>query len=396
MKKLMLTTAILASLSGVALAEDAVKIGVLQAFTGPIESLTPMMAASAELALKEVSDSGAFLGGKKIEPVRADSSCVDAAAATAAAERLVTSDKVVALVGASCSGETTAVVNNVVAPKGIPAISPSATSPALTSIEDKGFFFRTAPSDARQGEVLADIVKARGIDTVAITYTNNDYGKGLSESFSKAFEKIGGKITMNASHEDGKADYAAEVAALSASGAKELVVFGYLDQGGKGIVQNSLDSGAYSRFILADGMVGEKFAADLGAKINGSFGTMAGGEYEGSAAWEKIADSAKIDPKGGPYRGESYDAAAVLALAMQAAKSTDGAAVQAKIKDVANAPGEKILPGELAKGLKNLAEGGDVDYVGATNIEFTDAGDVPGSYREMEVKEGKFESVKIH
>ncbi len=396
MKKLMLTTAILASLSGVALAEDAVKIGVLQAFTGPIESLTPMMAASAELALKEVSDSGAFLGGKKIEPVRADSSCVDAAAATAAAERLVTSDKVVALVGASCSGETTAVVNNVVAPKGIPAISPSATSPALTSIEDKGFFFRTAPSDARQGEVLADIVKARGIDTVAITYTNNDYGKGLSESFSKAFEKIGGKITMNASHEDGKADYAAEVAALSASGAKELVVFGYLDQGGKGIVQNSLDSGAYSRFILADGMVGEKFAADLGAKINGSFGTMAGGEYEGSAAWEKIADSAKIDPKGGPYRGESYDAAAVLALAMQAAKSTDGAAVQAKIKDVANAPGEKILPGELAKGLKILAEGGDVDYVGATNIEFTDAGDVPGSYREMEVKEGKFESVKIH
>lgn len=396
MKKLMLTTAILASLSGVALAEDAVKIGVLQAFTGPIESLTPMMAASAELALKEVSDSGSFLGGKKIEPVRADSSCVDAAAATAAAERLVTSDKVVALVGASCSGETTAVVNNVVAPKGIPAISPSATSPALTSIEDKGFFFRTAPSDARQGEVLADIVKARGIDTVAITYTNNDYGKGLSESFSKAFEKIGGKITMNASHEDGKADYAAEVAALSASGAKELVVFGYLDQGGKGIVQNSLDSGAYSRFILADGMVGEKFAADLGAKINGSFGTMAGGEYEGSAAWEKIADGAKIDPKGGPYRGESYDAAAVLALAMQAAKSTDGAAVQAKIKDVANAPGEKILPGELAKGLKILAEGGDVDYVGATNIEFTDAGDVPGSYREMEVKEGKFESVKIH
>lgn len=396
MKKLMLTTAILASLSGVALAEDAVKIGVLQAFTGPIESLTPMMAASAELALKEVSDSGAFLGGKKIEPVRADSSCVDAAAATAAAERLVTSDKVVALVGASCSGETTAVVNNVVAPKGIPAISPSATSPALTSIEDKGFFFRTAPSDARQGEVLADIVKARGIDTVAITYTNNDYGKGLSESFSKAFEKIGGKITMNASHEDGKADYAAEVAALSASGAKELVVFGYLDQGGKGIVQNSLDSGAYSRFILADGMVGEKFAADLGKSIEGSFGTMAGGEYEGADAWNKIAEGAKIDPKGGPYRGESYDAAALMALAMQAAKSTDRAAIQAKITEVANAPGEKILPGELAKGLKLIAEGKDVDYVGATNVEFDDNGDVPGSYREMEIKGGKFESVKIH
>jgi branched-chain amino acid transport system substrate-binding protein len=134
----------------------------------------------------------------------------------------------------------------------------------------------------------------------------------------------------------------------------------------------------------------------MGKNIEGSFGTMAGGEYAGSDAWNKIAESAKIDPKGGPYRAESYDAAAILALAMQAAKSSDRAAIQAKVKDVANAPGEKILPGELAKGLKILADGGDVDYVGATNIEFDDAGDVPGSYREMEIKSGKFESVKIH
>ncbi len=397
MKKLLLATAIMASLTGTAFAaDDEIKVGVLMGFTGPIESLTPNMASSAELAFKEVSDSGALLGGKKITVVRADSSCVDAAAATAAAERLVTSEKVVALVGASCSGETTAVVNNVSAPNGVLSISPSATSPALTTIADKGFFFRTAPSDARQGEVLAKIVKDRGINEVAITYTNNDYGKGLSESFSKSYEKLGGKIVINASHEDGKADYAAEVAALAASGAKDLVVFGYLDQGGKGIVQNALDTGAYKRFILADGMVGEKFAADLGKNIEGSFGTMAGGEYEGADAWNKIAEGAKIDPKGGPYRGESYDAAALIALAMEAAKSADRAAIQAKIKDVANAPGEKILPGELAKGLKLIAEGKDVDYVGATNVEFDDAGDVPGSYREMEIKAGKFESLKIH
>lgn len=395
MKKLLLATAIMASLSGIAVADD-IKVGVLMGFTGPIESLTPNMAASAELAFKEVSDSGALLDGKKIAVVRADSSCVDAAAATAAAERLVTSEKVVALVGASCSGETTAVVNNVAAPNGVLAISPSATSPALTTIADKDFFFRTAPSDARQGEVLAKIVKDRGINEVAITYTNNDYGKGLSESFSKSYEKLGGKISINASHEDGKADYAAEVAALAASGSKDLVVFGYLDQGGKGIVQNALDTGAYKRFILADGMVGEKFAADLGKNIEGSFGTMAGGEYEGADAWNKIAEGAKIDPKGGPYRGESYDAAALISLAMQAAKSTDRAAIQAKIKEVANAPGEKVLPGELAKGLKLIAEGKDVDYVGATNVEFDDAGDVPGSYREMEIKGGKFESLKIH
>ena len=89
-----------------ALAAD-VKIGVLLGFTGPIESLTPDMASGAELAMKEASDSGVFMSGSKIISVRGDSTCVDAAAATATAERLITSDGVSAIMGADCSGVTT-------------------------------------------------------------------------------------------------------------------------------------------------------------------------------------------------------------------------------------------------------------------------------------------------
>ena len=62
-------------------------------------------------------------------------------------------------------------------------ISPSATSPGLSTAEDDGLFFRTAPSDARQGQVMSDILKDRGISSVAVSYTNNDYGKGLADSF---------------------------------------------------------------------------------------------------------------------------------------------------------------------------------------------------------------------
>ncbi|MEZ5535052.1 MAG: ABC transporter substrate-binding protein [Thiolinea sp.] len=397
MKKLLLATTVMAALSGTVMAEETVKVGILQGFTGPIESLTPAMAASAELALKEASDSGELLGGTKIEPVRADSTCVDAAAAQTAAERLVTDEKVVAIFGAACSGASTAVANNVAVPNGVVMVSPSSTSPALTTIDDKGFFFRTAPSDARQGEVLAQIVKDRGIDNVAITYTNNDYGKGLSESFGGAYEKLGGKIAINASHEDGKADYSAEVAALDASGADDLVVLGYLDQGGKGIIQTSLDNGAFSRFILADGMIGESIMEALGKDMTGSFGTLPGGENEGAEQWAEVAKAGGIENDGdGPYRGESYDAGALIALAMQAAGSADRAKIQEKMMEVANAPGEKILPGEIAKGLKLLAEGKDIDYVGATNVEFTDVGEVPGSYKEVEVKDAKFETVKVH
>ena len=68
----------------------------------------------------------------------------------------------------------------------------------------------------------------------AMTFTNNDYGKGLAESIKKNYQSMGGKITISASHEDGKADYGAEVSALAQAGGDILIVAGYLDQGGKG------------------------------------------------------------------------------------------------------------------------------------------------------------------
>lgn len=392
MKKLLIASVIAMAATG---ATAQIKVGVILGFTGPLESITPGMAASAELALKEVSDSGLLLGGKKIESVRADSTCTDAAAASAAAERLITSDGVSAIMGADCSGVTTAIASNVAVPKGVVMVSPSATSPALTTIKDNGFFFRTAPSDARQGQVLADIVMGRGIKEIAVTYTNNDYGKGLSESFANAFKAAGGKVAITASHEDGKADYSAEVGALAASGAKHLAVFGYIDQGGKGIIQSSLDAGAFDQFVMADGMVGQALVDAMGDDLKGSFATLPGNEGDGAKKFVEMAKANDIDPDG-PYRGESYDAAALIALAMQAAKSSDRAAIQSKIMAVANAPGEKILPGELAKGLKILADGGEIDYQGATSVELTDVGESGGSYKELEVKGNKFTTIKVH
>ena len=372
---------------------DDMKIGVLLGFTGPIESLTPGMASGAELAMKEAS--GKLLGGKKVVSVRGDSTCTDASAATAAAERLITSDRVAAIMGADCSGVTTAVANNVAVPKGVVMISPSATSPALSTIKDKGYFFRTAPSDARQGEVLAQVAKARGIKSIAITYTNNDYGKGLTESFSKAFKAIGGKIEISAAHQDGKADYSAEVGALAASGAKHLAVFGYIDKGGKGVIQASLDAGAFDKFLMADGMVGESLVKAIGKPLNGSVATAPGSDSPNA---KKFADMAKAAGFKGsaPFVAEAYDAAALLILAAQAAGSTDRAAIQSRIMGVANAPGEQIGPGELGKALKLIADGKAVNYQGATNVELNAVGDPSGTYKEYEVKGGEFTVVKVH
>ncbi len=393
MKKSILIPALLAILSAPALADD-IKIGVILGFTGPIESLTPDMASGAELALSEASESGKLLGGKTIVSVRGDSTCIDAAAASSAAERLITADAVAAIMGADCSGVTTAIANNVAIPNGVVMISPSATSPALSTIDDNGYFFRTAPSDARQGQVLADILKDRGIDEVAVTYTNNDYGKGLAESFGDAFRANGGTIAITAAHEDGKADYSAEVGALAASGARHLAVFGYVDQGGKGIIQAAVDADAFSGFVMADGMVGESLIEAIGSDLDGSVATLPGGA-SGADAFADYANSKGV--KGdGAFVPESYDAAALLVLAIQAAGSADRAAIQASIMSVANAPGEEIGPAELAKALQILADGGDVNYQGATNVEFNEAGEVFGTYKELEITNGEWKTVAIH
>ncbi|EGJ21386.1 Extracellular ligand-binding receptor precursor [Cereibacter sphaeroides WS8N] len=390
MKKLLLAGTATLALTGAASAED-VKLGIILGFTGPLESITPNMASGAELAVNEVNEAGTLLEGSKVTVVRADSTCVDAAAATAAAERLVTSDKVQGIMGADCSGVTGAVLQNVARPNGVVMISPSATSPALSEAEDDGLFFRTAPSDARQGEVIAEILKERDIGSVAITYTNNDYGKGLADSIQQAFEKAGGKVTISAAHEDGKADYSAEVAALAAAGGDMLVVAGYVDQGGKGVIQAALDTGAFETFFLPDGMYGDALVEAIGSPLDGSFGTVPGTDSEGATKILDMAKEAGFDGTSS-YVGESYDAASLILLAMQAAGSAAPADYKSKIEEVANAPGEKVYPGDLAKAIELLKAGTDIDYVGATNVELIGPGESAGSFREYTVKDGKFET----
>jgi len=396
MKKLLLSTAIAFTVASTAQAAShgggKIKLGVLLGFTGAIESTVAEMGPAADMAVAEVNAAGGILGGTMIEVVRGDTTCTDSAAATAAAERLITSDKVQGIVGGDCSGVTTAVLTNVAKPNGMVMVSPSATSPALSTVEDNGLFFRTAPSDARQGAVMSDVIMDRDIKKVALTYTNNDYGKGLADAFQKAYEAAGGKVTTSVSHEDGKADYSAEVGALAAAGGDVLVVAGYLDQGGKGIIQGSLDTGAFDTFVLPDGMVGDKLGEAIGSDLDGSFGQAPGTDSKGATTFEKKAEG--FDGSA-PFTKETYDAAALIMLAMQAAGSHDAKVYKDKIMDVANAPGVKIEPGELDWGIKILAAGGDIDYVGGSNVELIGPGESAGNYREIEVKDKKMATVRF-
>ncbi|MCG7622698.1 MULTISPECIES: ABC transporter substrate-binding protein [unclassified Epibacterium] len=396
MKKLLTASAAIALSAGTAFADGhakEVKLGVLLGFTGPIESLAPAMGAGAELAMAEVTDSGKLLDAAKVTPMRADTGCIDNGLATANGEKLL-ADGAHGIIGGDCSGVTGAILQNVAIPNGMVLISPSATSPGLSTMEDNGLFFRTAPSDAREGQVMAAILQDRDIDSIALTYTNNDYGKGLADAIQSSFEEVGGEVTIVTAHEDGKGDYSAEVAALASAGGDILVVAGYLDQGGLGIIQGALDTGAFDTFGLPGGMIGDSLPTNVGSDLDGSFGQIAGSDSEGAEIYAKMASDAGFDGTSA-YSAESYDAAALFMLAMQAAGSVDPAEYGAKVMEVANAPGEKINPGDLGKALEILANGGDIDYEGATGVELIGPGESAGSYREIEVQDGKNVTVKF-
>lgn len=389
MKKMLLASTAAALVATSALADGhatEVKLGVLLGYTGPIESLAGPMAMGAEAAMKEVTESGKLLDAATVIPMRADTGCTDNGLATSNGERLI-ADGAHGIIGGDCSGVTGAILQNVAIPNGMVMISPSATSPGLSAVEDNDLFFRTASSDLREGQVMAEILQERGIKSIALTYTNNDYGKGLADAIETSFKEIGGEITIVAAHEDGKADYSAEMGALASAGGDLLVVAGYVDQGGLGIINAALDSGAFETFGLPGGMIGDSLPKNVGSALNGSFGQVAGSEGDGFDKFTELADGA-FDTTSS-FVSESYDAAALFMLAMQAADSTAPADYGKHILAVANAPGEKIYPGELGKALDILREGGDVDYVGASAVELIGPGEAGGSYRLIEVQDGK-------
>ena len=237
-------------------------------------------------------------------------------------------------------------------------------------------------------------LKIKKLKVSLLLTKTNDYGKGLADMYKIGLASHGIKVTAELAHEDGKADYSSEVATLASAGGDAVAVLGYLDQGGKGIIQAALDSGAFDTFVLGDGMVGQSLVDAFGKDLEKSVATRPGSQGKGMDLFVPIAVAADIRFLMHLIQLQSYDAAALIVLAMQAGGSTDRASLAKNVMDVANGPGTKIYPGELKKGLDLLAKGKKVDYEGATGVTFTSVGEAEGSFLEKEIKGGKFKNKK--
>ncbi len=252
-------------------AKADVKIGLLGGISGPIAAMAPAMIDAAQLAFQQVNEQGGIGDGEKLVGVVGDSAC-NPQNGTDAATKAVNIEGVIGVVGPHCSGAVLAAAGSVTIPAGITMITPSGTSPEISTLDDKGTVFRTVPSDDYQGRALARTLKEQGYEKVAVAYLNNDYGTGLANAFKAEFvDELSGEITQFAAHEEGKASYRSNLAELAKGGADTLVIFDYGDGTGLTILRQALENGFFDKFVGGDGMKSEAVINELGAENLATF-----------------------------------------------------------------------------------------------------------------------------
>ena len=173
-----------------------------------------------------------------------------------------------------------------------------------------------------------------------------------------------------------------------------LVVAGYADGGGAGIIQSALDTGAFDAFFLPDGMIADTLTDAFGGDLEGAIGTRPAAAGPGREAFGAMAEAAGFDGNSS-FAGEAYDAAAVMLLAMHKANSIEPGDYNAEILGIANAPGEEIGVGELARAIELINEGVEINYEGASSVELIGPGEAGGRYEELMIESGDFKTVQF-
>ena len=289
-----------------------------------------------------------------------------------------------AIVGPLSSTATLAVADSVTGPGGIPQVSPSATSPALTDAADDGYLFRTTGSDAVQGVVLAQLVESEGHSNVGVIFRDDAWGQGLSEVFTANFS---GTATLASYAADGQPSYQAELKHAASNGAEVLVAMGFAETAV--FLRESIEFDIFTRFILTDGNKSEDLIAQLGAEnLEGTVGTAPSSDPESAStqAWDAayMAEYGRLPSL--PFVREAYDAVITIALAAEAAGSTDGAAIRDQLVRISSPPGDAFVADAagVKAALEAVRDGDDINYEGAaTPIDWNAAGDVTSGFMEI-------------
>ena len=348
------------------------KIGTALPVTGNLAFLGPPEIAGTEYAASEVN---AAAKGVTVDLIQGDSGDTDNKAYETEIPRLL-GEGATAIIGAASSGTSLQFIDQVIAANAI-QFSPANTSAAFTGYEDNGLYWRTAPSDVLQGEVLGNLVAEDGHKNIGIIYQNDAYGTGLHDVVKEVFESTGGSVVAEASYNDGDSSFDAQVATIAAAQPDAVVLITF-DQFAT-IAPLLVNAGVEAKnFYLVDGNL-KQWGTDVSVSLEGAKGTTPGPVLEDdfkerlNAAWT-AAGNTELDDYS--YAAESYDAVVLLALASLASKSTTGADIATKLQEVSGGSGDGTKCTSFAECADIILEGGVADYDGYSGpVTFDENGD---------------------
>lgn len=352
--------------------DTPLKIGSLLPTTGSLAFLGPPEIAGVDLGIKEVNDAGGVLG-KPVEVIHRDSGDTRTDIATQSTSALL-GQGVSAIIGAASSGVSKTVINQITG-AGVIMFSPANTSPDFTTWDDKGLYWRTAPSDVLQGKVLGNYMATCGAQTVGMIVLNDAYGTGLASNVKSAFEAAGGVVVAEELFNEGDSQFSSQVDKVIAAQPDAIALITF-DQA-KSIVPLMTGKGVKpTQMFLVDGNTSDYSKDFEPGTLKGAQGTIPGTFAKEDFKNKLLA----IDPalKDYSYAGESYDAVNLIALAAEAAQSTNGVDIAAQLKAVSEG-GEKC--NDFPSCVTLLREGKDIDYDGQSGpVTFSDAGDPTEAY----------------
>jgi neutral amino acid transport system substrate-binding protein len=347
-------------------------VGTLLPETGSLAFLGPPEFAGAELAVQEINEAGGVLG-EDVTLIQGDSGDTTTDVANQTVDRLLSEDADV-IVGAASSAVSFTVIDKIVS-AGVVQFSPANTSAEFTDYEDDGLYFRTAPSDILQGQVLGDLIVEDGNATVGIMALQDPYGEGLADTIDDTVSSAGGEVVAKIIYDPQAQNFDAEVQQLVDADPDAIAVIGFdesariltaLFEAGIGVDNKAI----YGSDGNMGNALGENFT-DNPQAISGMKGTTPLSELDSSFE-ERLLE---VDPDltDFNYASETYDAIVVTALAVIAADSDVPTEFAQEIANVTK-DGTECTTFEECRDL--LEQGEDIDYNGMSGpIALDDNGD---------------------
>jgi ABC-type branched-subunit amino acid transport system substrate-binding protein len=317
--------------------DEALRLGYILPETGPLAFLGPAQITPLEMAISEANDAGGVLGNP-VELIGGDEAG-DAAVAAETADRLL-GEGVHAIIGAAASGMSLAIIDAITG-AGVVQCSASNTAPTFTDYEDGGYYFRTAPSDAMQGVVLAEVILEDGHFDVALLARADDYGVGLMDMTADTLAEAGANIVYQQAYDPEQVTFTTEVGEMIAEAPDAIVIIPF-DEGIEILVELIEQGFDINNVYGVDGIRAAGLNMDVDPDDPNAIDGFKGTNPEPAAAPGFIDRLQEFAPDLDEFTfaPHAYDCANWVMLAAEAAGSVDSTAIRDSMFDVIDGDNE--------------------------------------------------------